>query len=270
MSQTRGVALALSSGGARGLVHVGVLKVLDRHHVPIVGIAGSSMGALIGALYGSGYSGGELEQMAQTIRRAHYMDVSVSKMGLLAGRKLHELVLKWTHGKNLEDLVPPLKVVAVDIERAEEVVISRGSVADAVRASASIPGMFSPVRRGEHLLVDGGVLNRVPANLAREFPCQGVIAVDAGIDLASRMTSMFDVLFQTFDIMARELRRYQTISAEVLIQPALDLTRDNHRAQRFIAAGEAACEAHLPEIMRLLETDSDSNHRPECLANQEP
>jgi len=249
----RGVALALSSGGARGFVHIGVLKALDRHRIPIVGIAGSSMGALIGALYCTGYTGEELEQLAGSIRRSHYMDVSVSKMGLVAGKKLHSLVLKLTHGKNLEDLKIPLKVVAVDIERGEEVIISHGRIADAVRASASIPGMFSPVHRGNRLLVDGGVLNRVPADLAREFDGNGVVAVDVGIDLASRMTSMFDVLFQAFDIMARELRRYQTISADVLIQPRLDLTRDQDRIQRFIQAGEAATEAAMAQIQRLVD-----------------
>ncbi len=252
MNRRQGVALALSSGGVRGFVHIGVLKVLDRYHVPIAGIAGSSMGSLIGALYCSGYSGVELETLAKSIRRHHYMDVSVSKMGLIAGKKLHDLVLKWTDGKNMEDLSPPLKVVAVDIERGEEVVISQGSVADAVRASASIPGMFSPVVRQNRLLVDGGVLNRVPVELAREFAGDGVIAVDVGIDLASRMSSMFDVLFQTFDIMARELRRYQTMSADVIIQPRLDLTRDQDRTRRFIAAGEAACEAAMPEIWRIV------------------
>ncbi len=252
MGREAGVALALSSGGTRGFVHIGVLKAMDRHHVPISGIAGSSMGALIGALYCSGYSGLDLEEMAKSTPRKHYMDVSVSKMGLLAGTKLHDLLLKWTHGKNLEDLAIPLKVVAVDIERAEQVTISEGGIADAVRASASIPGMFSPVRRGGRLLVDGGVLNRVPVDLAREFHAKGVVAVDTGVDLATRMTSMFDVLFQTFDIMARELRRYERVRADVLIQPNLDLTRDADRTRRFIAAGEEACEAVIPQILSMV------------------
>lgn len=253
MEDRVGVALALSSGGARGFVHIGVLKALERHHIPIVGVAGSSMGALIGALYCSGHSATALEEMAHTIRRSHYMDVSVSKMGLIAGHKLHSLVRKLTDDKRLEDCDPPLKVVAVDIERAEEVIISEGNIADAVRASASIPGMFSPVRSKGRLLVDGGVLNRVPAALAREFSARAVVAVDTGLDLATRMTSMFDVLFQTFDIMARELRQYQRIAADVLIQPHLDLSRDQERTLRFIEAGEIACEAVIPQIRRLIE-----------------
>jgi NTE family protein len=198
-----GIALALSSGGARGFVHIGILKVLDRHGIPIVGIAGSSMGALIGALYCSGYTGGMLEEIALEVRRSHYLDFSFSKMGFVAGRKLHAMVTRLTGGRRFEDCHPPLKVVAVDIERAEEVVIDQGPLADGVRASASVPGMFSPVQRDGRLLVDGGVLNRVPVDLARTFPASGVVAVDVGVDLAPRVTSVFDVLFQTFDIMAR-------------------------------------------------------------------
>ncbi len=247
-----GVALALSSGGIRAFVHIGVLKVLDRHQIPIAGIAGSSMGALIGALYCSGLSGHTLEMMAQTIRKSQYMDLSVSKMGLVAGHKLYSLVRKLTDDKSFEQCNPPLKVVAVDIERAEAVILDRGSLADAIRASTSIPGMFSPFHLDGRLLVDGGVLNRIPVDIARGFGAAGVVAVDAGVDLASHVTSMFDVLFQTFDIMARELRGYQRIDADVLIQPHLDLTRDVERTRRFIEAGEKAGEAALPEIARLL------------------
>ena len=252
MEGRNGVALALSSGGTRAFMHIGVLKVLDRHQIPIVGIAGSSMGALIGALYCSGLSGPTMEMMAQTIRKSQYMDLSVSKMGLVAGHKLHNLVRKLTGDKSFEECSPPLKVVAVDIERAETVILDRGALSDAVRASASIPGMFSPFRLGGRLLVDGGVLNRIPVDIARGFGAAGVVAVDAGVDLASHVTSMFDVLFQTFDIMARELRRYERIEADVIIQPHLDLTRDLERIRRFIAAGEKAGEAALPDIFRLL------------------
>lgn len=251
MEPRLGIALALSSGGARGFVHIGILKVLDRHGVRIAGIAGSSMGALIGALYCSGYTGSMLEEIALEVRRSHYLDFSFSKMGFVAGKKLHAMVTRLTAGKRFEDCSPPLKMVAVDIERAEEVVIDQGPLADGVRASAAVPGMFSPVNREGRLLVDGGVLNRVPADLARTFPSAGVVAVDVGVDLAPRVSSVFDVLFQTFDIMARELRRYQTISADILIAPHLDLSRDRDRARRFIRAGEEAGERAMPAIARL-------------------
>lgn len=251
MEPKPGIALALSSGGARGFVHIGILKGLDRHRVPVAGIAGSSMGALIGALYCSGYTGSMLEEIALEVRRSHYLDFSFSKMGFVAGKKLHAMVARLTRGKRFEDCTPPLKMVAVDIERAEEVIIDQGTLADGVRASASVPGMFSPVSRNGRLLVDGGVLNRVPADIARTFPASGVVAVDVGVDLAPRVSSVFDVLFQTFDIMARELRRYQTVSADVLIAPHLDLSRDRDRARRFIRAGEQACEEALPAILKL-------------------
>jgi NTE family protein len=258
--KTQGIALALSSGGARGLAHIGVLKVLERHHIPIAGIAGSSMGGVIGALYASGYSGEMIENIVKGIRRSHWIDFSVSRMGLLAGKKLEGLINLFTQGKSFEDCHPPLLVVAVDIEKGTEVVLKSGPLAQAIRATASIPGIFSPVVMDGRILVDGGVINRVPVNVAKTIPNSLVVAVDVGVDLAPQVNSMFDVLFQTFDIMVRELRRYQPVDADVVIEPRVGFTRDAHvsHVEELIRAGEEAGERAIPLILHRLYGESDA------------
>lgn len=250
----RGVSLALSSGGARGLAHIGVLKVLDKYGVPITGIAGSSMGGLVGALYATGYGGSMIEEVASGIRRSHWIDLSLSRMGLVRGKKLEGLVNLLTRGRTFADCKPPLKLVAVDIERGEEVVFDSGPVADAVRATCSIPGIFSPMLYQGKVLVDGGVLNRVPVDLARQMSDGVVVAVDVGVDLAHKVSSVFDVLFQTFDVMAQELRRYKPLLADVIIEPRLGFSRDAHMSnmKEFVRAGEEAAEQAMPEIWERL------------------
>ncbi|MCL4318811.1 MAG: patatin-like phospholipase family protein [Firmicutes bacterium] len=251
---TQGIALALSAGGSRGLAHIGVLKVLERYQIPIAGITGSSMGGVIGALYSTGYSGEMLENLVKGIRRSHWIDFSVSKMGLLAGKKLEGLINLFTQGKAFEDCYPPLQVVAVDIEKGTEVILNSGPLAPAVRATASIPGIFSPVIMDGRILVDGGVMNRVPVNVAQTIPHSIVVAVDVGVDLAPQVNSMFDVLFQTFDIMVRELRRYQPVNADVVIEPQVGFTRDAHfsHVEEVIRAGEDAGERSVPLILQRL------------------
>lgn len=249
-----GVALALSSGGARGLAHIGVLKVLERYHIPIAAIAGSSMGGVVGSLYATGYSAEMIENIAKGIRRSHWIDFSVSRMGLLAGKKLEGLINLFTQGKTFEDCHPPLQVVAVDIEKGTEVILNSGPLAQAIRATASIPGIFSPVIMEGRILVDGGIVNRVPVNIAKAVPNSIVVAVDVGVELAPRVQSMFDVLFQTFDIMVRELRRCQPVEADVVIEPRVGFSRESHvsHVEEIIRAGEDACERAIPSIQRLL------------------
>ncbi len=255
MQLVRGVTLALSSGGARGFSHIGVLKSLERHHIPVLGIAGSSMGGLIGALYCCGYTAQKLEELAGGLRRSQWIDFSLSKMGMVRGHKLLELMERLTENRTFEELSLPLKLVAVDIQRGEEVVLDSGSVAEAVRATTSIPGIFSPVVRGDEILVDGGVLNRVPVDLARQIAEAPVIAVDAGLDISPVVKSVFDILFQAFDVVARELRRYKPVQADVLIEPYLPNARDAQftKVGEFVRAGETACEAKISDILGRLE-----------------
>lgn len=245
------VALALGSGGARGFAHIGVIKVLEEEGIPIDLISGSSMGGLIGALYASGIKTAHLYKIATAFRRKYYLDFTVPKMGFISGDKVKELIRIFTKGQNIEDLPLPLAIVTTDLEKGEKVVFTKGSVSEAVRASISIPGIFVPEKIEGRLLVDGGVVDRVPISVAKDMGADIVIAVDvshykANVDIAS----IFDVIMQSIDIMQDELVRFAELNADVMIKPKADQYsgRAFTNISEIIEIGEQAARAHIPEI----------------------
>jgi NTE family protein len=174
------IGLALGSGSARGLAHIGVIRAIEEAGIPIHCIAGTSMGALIGAVYAAG----KLDELEATFhafdwkKTLSFFDVVLPKSGLLDGAKISELVRDHVHGARIEALPRPFRAVATDIASGEEVVIASGDVIEAVRASISVPGIFTPVRSRERVLVDGGITNPVPVSVARAMGADIVIAVD--------------------------------------------------------------------------------------------
>lgn len=214
------IGLALGSGGARGLAHIGVIKVLQENNIEIDYIAGSSMGSLIGSLVANKNDIHMIEKLAITLKRKHWLDLTVPKLGFVSGDKVKELVKILTHGKKIEELPIPLGVVATDIENGERVVFREGSIADAVRASISIPGIFVPEKIDDRLLVDGGVVERVPVRTVKEMGADFVIAVDVGMyDAKMKVTTIIDVISQSIDIMEREIYQRQIINADYVIRP---------------------------------------------------
>ena len=168
------VGLVLGGGGARGLAHIGVLKVLEQEKVPIDLLAGTSMGGLIGALYAAGISPADMEKEAMQRGRkrslARLLDLQPSPAGLVKGGRIsEELAMHLGPGLNFRDLPMPLALVAVDLRSGQEVVLQEGRVIEAVRATISLPGFFVPVDLDGHLLVDGGVLNNVPVAWGRNL-----------------------------------------------------------------------------------------------------
>jgi NTE family protein len=174
------IGLALGSGSARGLAHVGVIRAIEDAGLEVDFIAGTSMGALIGAIYASG----KLDELEASFRdfdwkkSASFFDVVLPKSGLLDGAKVSELVRAHIHDETIEMLLKPFAAVATDIVSGEEVVIRSGDVIEAVRASISVPGIFTPVRSNGRILVDGGLTNPVPVSAARAMGADFVIAVD--------------------------------------------------------------------------------------------
>ncbi len=214
------IGLALGSGGARGLSHIGVLKVFQEHNIPIHCIAGSSMGSFIGALYANNNDINMIEKFMVNMKRKHWLDLSVSKAGLVAGEKAKELIRILTHGKNIEDLQIPLAVVATDIEKGERVVFREGPIDQAVRASISIPGIFVPERVNGRILVDGGVIDRVPIHVTKEMGADIVIGVDVGSNHTNlKVESIVDVISQTIDIMGKQIFQNQVLMADYLLRP---------------------------------------------------
>ena len=180
-SMPRKVGLALGSGGARGWAHLGVLQALKEKGIEVECVAGTSMGALVGAFYAAGREE-VLRDVGETLDwrrlRQFFWEVSLSRSGLTDGRKLLEETRRLLGLKEFRELDLPFRAVATDLDTGREVVLSAGHLLPALRASISIPGVFSPVWVGKRLLVDGGLVNPVPVNVAREMGAKVVVAVD--------------------------------------------------------------------------------------------
>ena len=162
----KNVALVLSSGGARGLAHIGAIEELERRGYCITSIAGCSMGALIGAMYAAGKLAEVKEWMVQLDKKKilSLVDFSFSLNHLVKGEKVMDALKEIVPDVNIEDLPIPYAAVATDWNSGKEVVFKKGSLYEAVRSSISIPLFFNPVRKGEMLLVDGGLVNGLPLN----------------------------------------------------------------------------------------------------------
>lgn len=166
----RGLVLALGGGGAAGLAHVGVLQVLEEHDIPVRAIAGTSIGAEIGAFYARGMTVADLEALATAIDWKQSLQLFLPDLptgGLVSGERIVDFLQRWLGKRRIERLPLGYVAVAADLMRGEQVVLDRGDVVQAVRASISLPGVLAPVRIGRRWLVDGGVVNPVPFDVAR-------------------------------------------------------------------------------------------------------
>jgi NTE family protein len=256
------IGLALGSGGARGFAHLGVIKVLSEHNIPIHLIAGSSMGALVASFYATGHPIDRLYKLAIAFKRKYYLDFTVPKMGFIAGNRVKELVKVFTQGKNIEDLNIPLAIVATDIINGEKVIFKQGPVADAVRASISIPGIFVPEKMNGRLLVDGGVIDRVPVSVVREMGADLIIAVDVShVKVNEEITSIFDVILQSIDIMQDELVKHREIASDIMIRPHVEnfSSRAFTNIEEIIKIGEEEAQLLLPTILDVIEKWKEKN-----------
>lgn len=172
------IGLALGGGSARGLTHIGVLKVLRQHNLSPDYIAGTSIGAVIGALYAAGHSPEGIAELARTTDWKTIVDFTVPKSGLIKGYQIEKKLKKLTYNKSFAELNLPLRVVAVDLKKGEKVIFSRGNVARAVHTSLAIPGIFTPVKIDSHYYVDGGLLDPTPFDVVKEMGADLIIAVD--------------------------------------------------------------------------------------------
>lgn len=250
------IGLALSGGSARGFAHIGILNVLEEAGLKIDYIAGTSMGALVGAFYASGMKARVIDRIVRTAGGTGWVDFTFSRMGLIKGEKIEQIIYLLTRRSAFNDLKIPLAVTAVDLYSGEKIVFKEGLVCRAVRASISIPGFFVPLEMNEMLLVDGGVLDRVPVNVVRELGATFVIAVDTGTYLRNaNFSSVLDVVTRSFDIMQQEICRTQLTKAALVIAPEMEDISPSQfeRADEAINAGEEAARKILPIITSLLE-----------------
>ena len=286
------IGLVLSGGGARGAAHIGVLKVLEQLRIPVDAVAGTSMGAVVGGLYASGLSARDIEKIMTslnwqdafrdrppredlTLRRKEEDENFLVKFplairgghivlprGLIEGQRLTQtlrrLTLPVARISNFDDLPTPFRAVATDLESGDSVVMSSGDLTTAMRASLSAPGVFAPVERDGRLLVDGGIADNVPVDIARSMGVDRVIVVDVGFPLLSRqqMSSAPAISNQMLAILIRRNASAQlaTLSAQdILIQPELGDTSsfDFGVVSKIIGVGEAAARIKSAQLAAL-------------------
>jgi NTE family protein len=245
------IGLALGAGGARGFAHLGVIKVFKDAGIPIDIIAGSSMGALVASFYGAGIDLDRLYKFSLAFRRKYFLDFTVPKMGFIAGKKVKDFIRMFTHGKNIEDLQIPIGIVATDLLTGEKVVFKQGPIAEAVRASISIPGIFVPEKYNGRILIDGGVSDRVPISVAKEMGADIIIAVDVSrVKRNAEITSIYDVIMQSIDIMQTEVINYREMAADIIIRPPVEQysSRAFTNIEEIITIGEEEAKKHIKQI----------------------
>jgi NTE family protein len=273
------IGLALGGGGAKGLAHIGVLKVLEEEGIPIDLVSGSSFGAFIGALYAMGYDSVRLYDTVTRILNPSalrsFLTSSLFKFSLtsLLGSTGVEKGLRGVFGEtDFKDLRLPFAAVAVDLNSGSPITLKDGPMYLAVRASVSIPGIFSPLKVGNRYLVDGGILHPLPAEVAIELGANIVIGVDLSNkaqllawpgeavygkkrqeSVASR--NVIGILLRIVDIMQNDISERSTEKPKVLISPsfgphnAYDFVR---RREQFVMAGEDAAREALPQLCKIL------------------
>jgi NTE family protein len=256
------IGVALGGGFARGMAHIGVLKVLEQEGIPVRIIAGTSVGALIGACYCSGLSIEELEKVARSVRFTTFARWTVSRYGFASNDRMMQFLNRTLKVKTFEELRIPLGITATDFNSGEGVVFHSGSMVDPIRASCAYPGMFLPVNIRGRWLVDGMLSHPVPTSPLHEMGADRVIAVH----LRGQWTKdgaprhLFDVIGQSFAIAQDQMSHLWRGAADVIVEPdvagfAYD---DFKRAGELITAGEIATKKVLPEIRKWLEAPEPS------------
>lgn len=250
------IGVALGSGAARGLASLGVLQVLVQEQLPIHVVCGTSAGAVVGGLFAAGADLNLLERMVEELDWNDLTSWTLRSRGLVSPAKIHSMLRLLTKEQHFEDLPIRAAAVATNLLTGQEVVLDSGPVAEAVTASLSIPGVFLPMEKDGMLLVDGALVNRVPADVCRRMGADFVIAVDVGwAPLRTRIRNLPDVIMQTIDILSRQAALYQGKDGDVVIEPDLGnitLTQLNRSAE-IIELGRQATRAVLPEIRRILQ-----------------
>lgn len=280
------IGLVLGGGGARGFAHIGVLEWLDEHHIPIDFIAGTSMGGIAGGLYSMGMKPAEIRALVrgidweEVLRGIPSYEQSVLRRkqdrreypglqfgwdkGLRFGAGLNSghfvrlifdrLTLPYWQVRDFDDLPIPFRCVAADLVSAETVVLRDGSIAEALRATMAIPGVFTPVYRGKAILIDGGILNNLPTDVAKSMGADVVIAVNVGTPLRTGkdLQSLFGILDQTISLAVARNVAKNLLLADVVLTPDLGpYTATSFSAGEALAnAGYAAAAAHESELRR--------------------
>lgn len=249
------IAVVLGAGASKGFAHIGVLKVLEGHKVPIHMIVGTSAGSVVGSFYSYGYNAFRLQTLAMGIERSDVVDMTIPDIGFVKGEKLEQFVNKCLGNTPIEKLKTRFYAVATDFSSGEEALFASGNTGKAVRASCSVPGVFQPVKIGGKIFCDGGVVSPVAVNAARGLGADVIIAVDiSGGRTGVAPQGTIDAILQAVDIMYANISAVQVTKADVVIRPMVGsiASSDMSRRHEAILEGEKAAMEALPAIDRIL------------------
>jgi NTE family protein len=257
------LGIALGGGFARGLAHIGVLKVLEEENIKVDYMAGTSVGSVIGAAYCSGISAKELEEISGLVRFSDFARWTLSRYGFCTNDRMERFLNKVVRCKTFEELKIPFAVAATDFENGDPVVFREGCILDPVRASCAYPGMFLPVKLNGRMLVDGMLGYAVPTTPLRQMGADRVI----GVYLSAHWVNMkgprhlFDVIGQCFSIAQAAMSESWKRDADLVIEPDVDgfAYDDFVRAPELIKAGEIAMRAILPQVKQWLATEETAS-----------
>jgi NTE family protein len=271
------VGLALSGGGARGLAHIGVLRIMEREGIPVDYLAGTSMGGVIAAGWATGMSSYDLEQASLSATRNHHMlrlvDPNLPNGGLIRGQRVFNFFKRMFGEKNFSDIIIPLAVVAVDLTTHQEVILQEGLLAEALRATTSIPGIFTPLEMKGMRLVDGGVLNNLPVDVVSKMGAEVIIAVNVGSSqgggishwignhrwVPEGIVNTLEVLDDTLFTLqsTAQMNKINQFPPDVMISPEPPVTVNTFagygRVKELISVGEQAAEDQIGKIKTLLQ-----------------
>ncbi|HXW18455.1 MAG TPA: patatin-like phospholipase family protein [Candidatus Acidoferrales bacterium] len=245
------VGLALGGGFARGIAHIGVLRVFEEAGIEIHCMAGTSVGALIGAAYASGATLDDMERQGSETRFRDFGRWTLSRMGMASNERLEDFLRKFTTARYFEELKMPFAIVATDIVSGESVYFAEGEIGIALRASCAYPGLFLPIEHRGHILVDGFLTDAVPSRAVRELGANVVIGVhlEPG-ELKDKPRNTIEVIGRSFSIIQATQDAPWRHATDVLIEPDVhDVLWDGFvETPRLVAAGAAATRAALPKI----------------------
>lgn len=252
------VALVLSGGGALGFAHIGVIKVLEKYNIPIDIVVGTSMGGLVGAAYSAGISIKDMTEFASRFKTINFFDFNFNTAGLFSGKGVMSVINKFLPDVSIEDMSKSFACVACDIIEEKEIVMASGSVRDAVRATISMPGIFVPFKLDDKILVDGGVLNNLPEDVAMTMGADIIISCDVmkHCRVKSYPKNAISSLIYAVNCSTKELQKLKSCHSDVLIEPDVTGLSQLHfsatSTKKAIKAGEKACSSHINEIVELL------------------
>jgi NTE family protein len=252
------VGLALAGGFARGIAHIGVLRVLSAAGIPIDVVSGTSVGALIGAAYCGGASLDEMQRLGASTTFADFGRWTPSWLGLATNQRMERYLARFTGTKTFEELKTPLAIAATDINAGVSVYYSHGPIAPPLRASCAYPGLFVPIQFEGRTLVDGFLTAPVPVEGAYLLGADIIIAVYLEAGNLEEPRTFTDVLSRSFNIIQRHADLAWRQQADVIIEPDVKpfVWDDFSKANEMIAAGEAAAHEALPAIRAALRSQN--------------